>query len=171
MVSARLSQSLEQGLGSRLRLRTARDSRTTKVTAKAALSRGMGKKHGWELDKRNREHTSTQDTWHGQTLEVEKSSRWTRCWSKARSEAGARLKQEETRLQTYRKSCSDCLHLCPGEDKPGAAGGCEVYWAFSSMRVKGGRAGSHWTQGLSGANTAREKKKDSTIPLKAYLKI
>lgn len=38
----------------------------------------------------------------GQTLGVEKTRtlRWTRCWSKAGSEAGTRAKQEETWLQT-----------------------------------------------------------------------
>lgn len=144
-------------LGSCLRLGTVCYSGTTKVTAKAALSRGMGKNHGWKLDKRNREHTGPEDK--------------SRAWSdiRGREDKDLALDQvlEQGRVRSRnqgktgrnmasnlaRKSCSDCLQ-CLGGDKPKATSGYEVYLAHQD---KGGKAGSHWRQGLSGANTAREK--------------
>lgn len=52
---------LRARLGSCLRLGTVCYSGTTKVSAKSVLSRGIGKRHGWELGKRNREHTGPED--------------------------------------------------------------------------------------------------------------
>ena len=152
---------LRARLGSCLRLGTVCYSGTSKVTAKAALSTGMGKKHGWELDKRNREHIGPEDK--------------SRAWSdiRAREDKELTLDQvlEQSKVRSRnqgktvrniasslaRKSFSDCLLWCLGGDKPRAAGGYEGYWALRSTRIKGGQAGSHWRQGLSGANTSREK--------------
>lgn len=121
----------------------------------------MGKNHGWELDKRNRQYTRSEDK--------------SRAWSDTRGRGDKELmldlvleqnkvrsrNQGKTRRNTAsslaRKSCSDRLLWCLCGDKPMATDGCEVYWALRSTGIKGGQAGGHWRQGVNRVNTGREK--------------